>query len=205
MSEPHRDLPQLEFQKPVKELHRRLSKPPMKRIFFERVAPLSEVSMIADQRDDPEMSKKYEVRDGRRLIIEGIPVKDLRSGEPLADRSIQVFKNPEGYLVAEEVVNDQNNRGGSVILERTEQGSAVVKEIIPDNQLKDNEKMNLPGGSVQLIDLEYKWPRGGGSYSSVHIGVSTPSDEGNEVNISLVGFPNKLPEPIKFREVSEIL
>ena len=143
--------------------------------------------------------------DGKRIIVDNIPKRDLVTGELEVDRSIQIYKNPEGFLVADEVRNDQPVRMGTAVIDRTPSGDALLSGIIPGAEDINNSKKDLPNGEVELIGLDYKFPLGGGSYSSVHISISCPTDQGNSVKIAVLGIGmSRLPEPILIREVAEI-
>jgi hypothetical protein len=191
----------------VTEPHRNLRKPPVE---YERVGQneIGRVLGMPSSGDDiPEVFEKLTLEDGTRIIIDGIPYFDFPSGRVLSDRCIQIYRNQEGFLVADRIIEDINGES-SDIQPKSYQVSDPDLVIERDSlQLQPLHGKTDADNDTELVSTTYKYRHA--TYGEVEITVGTPDDTGNEVWVSIADLymprpANDLfPQPIVFRKVPD--
>lgn len=207
--EPQYPLEPLTFKLPVRvsDPNRTQSKPPVQAEEYARGQHLFDVREIREDSDGScILGFSFDLNRGERLIVSGIPYRDLSTGDLGSERSLQVYHNPGGFLVADKVVDGQIEKRGELVLGgKNEKGHVKILGITDKrtgDYVYEHEKQDLPDGSTQLTSTTYKFPLGNGSYSSMEITIETPDDTKNKVEIILMAsFPSKLPEPIFFTKI----
>lgn len=194
----------------VTEEQRTLSKPPAPEALYLFAKPIYKLTDLANTEGAVEQG--FTVPYGKRLVIEGIPYCNIQTGEREANRTVQIYHNQEGFLVADKVVEGEIARKGSVVLAPNVSSGRL--EILGETQSGrkgsttpfNYEKQILPlTNEVQLMSTTYKIPHGGGSYSQMEIVVVTPDDTGDQVKISFVGeHIGKLPQPITVKQIPDV-
>lgn len=137
-------------------------------------------SPTADSDTDPDVFRhRFQVGEGRRIVIDRIPYRDKATGDLIADRNVQVYRNRFGYLVADKVVDGEIAKPGTQIEQ-------------------NNEKKEYESGEVQLLSTTYDFPLSEGKYQSVEITLTTEDDTGDSFEIELIssnleGFHGEIP------------
>jgi hypothetical protein len=200
-------------QERVPDEHRTKSKDPLPEFIYRNNKAVSVFTLTEMGEDSDPIEREFVLPSGERLIIDGIPYYDIESGQRERDRTVQVYHNQEGFLMADRVVNGEISRKGSLVVVPGEDGRMEVlgeSHILRrgDKVSYNYEKQLLADGSLQLMATTYKFPIGNtrGAYSSVEVVVSTPDDVGDTVKVSFVGGNDgsSFPEPITIKQVADI-
>lgn len=193
----------------VTEEQRTLSKPPAPEALYLSAKPIYELTDLTNT--EGAVEQEFTVPDGRRLVIEGIPYCNIQTGEREANRTVQIYHNQEGFLVADKVVEGEIARKGSVVLAPDASRKHVVLGETQSGRRGSTpynyEKQILPlTNDVQLMSTTYKIPHGDGSYSQMEIVIVTPDDTGDQIQIAFVGeHIGTLSQPITVKQIPDVV
>ncbi len=162
------------------------------------------------------MEFRFTLPHGKRLVIDNIfkDRKEAPMGPDCQRQQVHIYENPEGYLVADKVVDGHILKKRPRRLERTEDGLQVAAEEVTARamdspvagSLANDRKQRLPSGKTQLITTTTTWtyPERPGMYSDAEITVRAPDDAGRELEVDVVNLGHgAFPEPIYFRLVDD--
>jgi len=168
-------------------------------------------------------TRDFTLRDDTRIVIDGIANHDLDTNETMGEKCIQVYKNQEGFLVADKAFRpdgispwELERRPQVRLSPRDEEGTlrlSVDTSAPPMRSINDRRQL-MSDGSLQLTTTTLEWPkldRDGGFDPSVReraeISVYSPDDTGNHVRVTIwtgMSMVKRLPEPIVVRQVPEL-
>ncbi len=199
-------LPPIEFRspEPVSDIHRRLSMEVLPEFMYARAEPIHRIDKIASAMEEEGHGLKLTLGEDERLIVQGIPYMDRATGEFLSNRVIQIYRNREGFLIADKVVNGEAVVPATVVLEEIPEGHRI-SELIPEDRRYNHSKKDTPDGETELLSTTYNIPHGRGSYSRVEIVVRTPDDSGDEIELDFRTVVDlRLDDPITIKRVPDI-
>jgi hypothetical protein len=171
-------------------------------IIYEK-KPNNAIDFLAVLPQTEYLEKKLKLTPGKRIIIVGIPYYDLEgNGEVIVDRNIQIYRNEEGFLVANKIMED-----GGIVKPGVLNLDDMQVYSDPKSLFYGTTKRKLGNGEIQLLTTTYKFPTfsADGEYkhhrSQIEICVTTPDDTGDEIIIEFYGTQSKFPNNIYIREI----
>jgi len=154
------------------------------------------------------------VPDGKRLVIDGIPKGSKYDDYPYTDEKpldriqVQIYHNPEGYLVADKVdasgligkkrpVNIQPTDDPRVVaIDQDAPEQRSMDSLWPSNDRKQEyvNPLDPNNRTIQLISTTSTWvAEQEGRYYQLEITVSTPDDGGNDVHLDFGNSSKPIP------------
>jgi hypothetical protein len=216
-----------EVERIVTDAHRTMSDPP---VDYEtddpRVQVLGVYERLFDEAsDDWRLRLQYPILPGSRIVVADIPYYDFQTGAPAGERELQIYRNSEGFLVADKVVGGEGDkhlarRPPMQRLPSLTNDNASV--LMPDTSARpersiNDKKIDYPDGTSQLTTTTFKYPARPterhpftpGAYNQCEIIVSAPQgDQGDQVEIYFRGGPGEMPprimEPVRILAIPDV-
>lgn len=182
----------------------------------------SEMGVITGE-DGWAQQYEIDIPDGKRLVIDNIPKGSkydnypYTEGNPLTRIQVQIYKNPEGYLVADKVLVDEE--GNPIILKKHPISLKNIKDedenrvevdhdapetramdsLFPSNDRKQEwvNPFDPNDRTIRLLTTTSTWV-GENWYDTREISIMTKDDEGSSIAIEFSGGGHGSGIPVEF-------
>ena len=157
---------------------------------------------------------KHKLQSNTRLIIDEIPTGEIDALDQDAPlMQVHIYRNSEGYLVAEKVLEAQIIKKESIPASVDEGRINIQESVSPrlgggdiypynDRKLYLRDKRTGEVKGLRLLTTTARWSHDDVGYTTMEISIRTPDDSGDEIQVGFTGGDGRH-RPIVFRVVPD--